>query len=216
MAKQVEAVTRAGAPEELTRGHKKKARTRQQLLETALHLYAQPGCGDLSLNRLADEAGVSHGTVYNHFRTREDLLEAVGIALAEAFSHEVISLSVGMSSGAERLATGVRSFIRKARVDPEWGGALVRVVRYAEGFRTALAAYLRADLQAGQQQGDFHYANEDLAMAMVVAGTAGAIHVLLEGRDAEHHDSAAAEMVLRALGVPAQVAARIAAMPLPE
>jgi AcrR family transcriptional regulator len=48
----------------LTRGHKKKARTRQQLLEAALRIYARKGAGDLALNELAEECGVSNGTVY--------------------------------------------------------------------------------------------------------------------------------------------------------
>lgn len=216
MVKQVDMAGDLEAGEELTRGHKKKARTRQQLVEAALRIFAQRGGQAVSLNRLADEAGVSHGTVYNYFRTREEMLEAVGIALAEEFSHEVITLSIGLSSGAERLAVGVRSFIRKAQANHEWGSALVKVVRFAEGLRSTLAAYMRSDLQAGMQQGDFRYASEELAMSMVVAGTTGAIFTLLEGMELEHHDSAAAEMILLALGVDAEKAARIARMPLPE
>ena len=146
MVKQVDMAGDLEAGEELTRGHKKKARTRQQLVEAALRIFAQRGGQAVSLNRLADEAGVSHGTVYNYFRTREEMLEAVGIALAEEFSHEVITLSIGLSNGAERLAVGVRSFIRKAQANHDWGSALVKVVRFAEGLRSTLAAYMRSDL----------------------------------------------------------------------
>jgi AcrR family transcriptional regulator len=205
--------SQAGA--QLTRGHKKKARTRQQLVETALRLFAQRGGGELSLNRLAEEAGLSHGTVYNYFRTREEMLEAVGLELAEQFSHEIIAISAGVVSGAERLALGVRSFVRKAQADAEWGSAMVRVVRYDEGLRSALAAYVRADLRAGAEQGDFRYPSEELAMAMVVAGTTGAIATLLEGHAVAHHDSAAAEMILLALGLPANKAQAVAHLPIP-
>ena len=97
---------------ELSRGHKKKARTRQQLVNTALKIFAQGGGDALSLNRLADEAGVAHGTVYNHFRTKEELLEGLGIALVEEFSHEIAAASAGLSRGAERVSAGVRSFLR--------------------------------------------------------------------------------------------------------
>lgn len=213
MARQ-EDVASAGAA--VTRGHKKKARTRQQLIEAALGLFVQRGVEELSLNRVAEEAGLAHGTVYNHFHTREDLLEAVGMALAEEFSHEIIAFSVGLVSGAERLAVGVRSFVRKAKDNPDWGRALVRVVRYAEGLRSALAAYMRADLQAGIEQGDFRYPSEEMAMAMVVAGTSGAITTLLEGHAVEHHDSAAAEMILLALGVPAARASTLAHLAMPK
>lgn len=200
---------------ELTRGHKKKARTRQHLVDTALRLFALGEGDELSLNRLADEAGLSHGTVYNHFRTRDDLLEAAGLMLAEQFSHQVIELSTGLTSGAERLAIGVRSFVLKAQADRDWGRALVKVVRYADGLRTTLASYVRADLQAGVKQEDFRYPSEEMAIVMVVAGVAGAIAAQLEGHAVARHDSAAAEMVLLALGVPSERAAYLASLPMP-
>ena len=52
-------MTLSADSEKLTRGHKKKARTRQQLLDAALKIYAHKGAGELALNELAQEAGVS-------------------------------------------------------------------------------------------------------------------------------------------------------------
>ncbi|HCB40298.1 MAG TPA: TetR/AcrR family transcriptional regulator, partial [Gammaproteobacteria bacterium] len=68
--------------EPLTRGFKKKARTRQTLVDAAIRIYAEKGVGALLLNELAERAGVSNGTVYNYFKTREEVLQAVGIELA--------------------------------------------------------------------------------------------------------------------------------------
>ena len=55
------------AEQPLTRGHKKRARTRQSLIEAALRIYARKGVGELALNELAAEAEVSNGTIYNYF-----------------------------------------------------------------------------------------------------------------------------------------------------
>lgn len=202
--------------EELTRGHKKKARTRQQLLDAALRIYARKGAGELALNELAEEACVSNGTVYNYFRTREEVLEAVGLELAVQLSHQVSVASVGVSRGGERLAIGVRTFLLKALDDKEWASALISVVRYADGMRSALAAYLRADLQTGLEQGDFKYVNEDVAMAMVMSATTGAMAAIVEDLAIEQHDSIVAEMVLLALGTSTAKAKRIAHLPMPE
>lgn len=216
MGKQVVPEDELAAGEELTRGHKKKARTRQQLIDAALRIYARAGVGELALNALAEEAGVSNGTVYNYFRTREDVLEAVGIALAEQLSQQILAVSVGVTAGVERMAIGIRTFLRKAQKDRDWASALVSVVRYAHGMRSALAAYVRADLHMGLTQGDFKYANEELALVMVVSATTGAMAAIVEGHIEEHHDSIVAEMILLALGVSAQKAKRIAALPIPE
>lgn len=205
-----------GAEAELTRGYKKKARTRQQLIEAALRIYAHKGVGELALNELAEEAGVSNGTVYNYFRTREEVMEAVGVTLAEALSRQVTAVSVGVSHGAERMAIGVRTFLSKAEADPQWASALVRIVRYAEGMRSALAGAVRADLQLGLRQGEFRYADEDIALAFVVSATTGAMAAVVEGVVPPHHDSIVAEMVLLGLGVTTQKARRLATMPMPS
>ena len=72
---------------------------------------------------------------------------------------------------------------------------LITVVRYAEGMCSALAT----DLQAGSRQGDFHYAHEEMAMA--ISATLGAMNLLVEDGEVEHADRIAAEIVLRAMGV---------------
>ena len=92
--------------------------SQQQRLDAALRIYARAGIGDLALNILADEAGVSNGTVYNYFRSREQVLEAVGLELAVQLSEQILTVSEALDSGAERLSIAVRTFMNKARTDP--------------------------------------------------------------------------------------------------
>jgi AcrR family transcriptional regulator len=51
-------------------------RNRERILEVAKNAFAQSG-GDVSLDDIAKSAGVGPGTLYRHFPTRGDLLEAV-------------------------------------------------------------------------------------------------------------------------------------------
>ena len=188
---------------------------RQQRNDTTPRIHARAGVGDVAFETFAEEAGVSNGTVYNDSRSREAVLEAVGLELAVQLSEQILTVSEAVDSGAERLSIAVRTFMNKARTDPDWTRALITVVRYAEGMRSALATYLRADLQAGRRQGDFHYAHEEMAMSMVISATLGAMNLLVEDGEVEHADRTAAEMVLQALGVPAEKAKGIAGLPLP-
>ncbi|WP_214415215.1 TetR/AcrR family transcriptional regulator [Sphaerisporangium fuscum] len=52
------------------------ARNRDKLLATATQVYAERGL-DAPLEEIARRAGVSIGTLYNHFPTREALFEAI-------------------------------------------------------------------------------------------------------------------------------------------
>ena len=51
--------------------------TRQALLSTALKLFSQQGIAATTLKQVAQEAGVTHGAVYWHFRNRADLLQQI-------------------------------------------------------------------------------------------------------------------------------------------
>lgn len=200
----------------ITRGHKKKARTHQTLIEAAMRIYARTGVGDLLLNELAEEAQVSHGTVYNYFKSREEVLEAVGAQLATEFSHQISAASAGIESGAERMSIAVRMFIERAKRDPEWASAVVRVYQYDKNIRSAIINYVRVDLQQGTTQSLFKFKNEDLAVVMVVFATLGAMVVVLEGLEVENIDSLFSEMLLMGLGASPAKAHRIANLNLPS
>lgn len=200
----------------LTRGHKKRARTRQGLLDAALRVFARQDVAATALQDLAAEAEVSTGTIYNYFRTREELAEAVGIALAGDFSETISALSEGIDSGSKRLAIGVRMFVLRAQSDPQWASALLRVIHYDQAMHSTLAGHVREDLRGGLAEGVFNYANEDIALDLVIAGATGAIRATLEGRAPQDQDILLSEMLLRALGASPAKARKIAALPLPQ
>lgn len=199
----------------LTRGYKKKARTRQMLVDAAIRIYAEKGVGELLLNELAEQAGVSNGTVYNYFKTREEVLQAVGIELANQLSHRVTAVSQGIDNGAERVAVGVRMFIQQGRQDPIWAAAVIRVFQYDRNIRSIVAENLRGDLQVGLRQGIFRFEDEAIAMGFVASVTTGAITGILDGFDQPNYDSVIAEMLLLGLGVTPAKGHRIAQQPLP-
>jgi len=70
-----------GAPKRqpTARMQRKRARTREHVLEVAERLYAESGQGDPRMEDLADAANVSIGLIYDHFGSKD----GVGLALAE-------------------------------------------------------------------------------------------------------------------------------------
>ncbi|MBD9427825.1 TetR/AcrR family transcriptional regulator [Pseudomonas sp. PDM15] len=199
----------------LTRGHKKRERTRQSLIEAALRLLARKEVGEVALLEVASEAEVASGTIYNYFRTRDEVIEAVGIALADKFSETISALSIGVNSGALRLAIGVRMFIRRAAADPTWASAVIRVVHFDQAIRSKIANYVLVDLRAGAEEGVFSYLDENIARDLVVSCVVGGMRAVIEGRGIQEHDSQVAEMVLKALGATPARARKLAHQPLP-
>ena len=205
----------AAAPEPLTRGHKKRERTRRGLVDAALRLVARKEVGEIALFEVAAEAAVSNGTIYNYFRTRDEVLEAVGIAMAAEFSDAISVLNAQVQCGAQRLSIGVRMFVCRAAADHQWANALLRIIHFDQAMRSRLADHVLGDLREGLRAGTFAYEDEGVALDVVLSCTTGAMRSVVEGRAVAEHDLRVAEMVLQALGVTPARARKIAGKPLP-
>ena len=57
--------------------------TREQILETSLHLFLQRGCKNLTMDEVASENGISKRTLYEMFKDKSSLLEESIISLHE-------------------------------------------------------------------------------------------------------------------------------------
>ena len=192
-----------------------RARTRAALLEAALRVFARRGSGAAAIHEITAEAGVANGTFYNYFRSREELVEAASLRLAEGLSEDITASSAAVSDPAERVAIGCRRFLLRAGEDPTWGFALLRVWVQAASLGERVNAAVLRDLRAGRRRGRFHYASEQAAADLVQGSVLAAMRRVLEDGARDGHASAVAALVLRGLGVPGSEADAIARGALP-
>ena len=88
-----------------------KENTRSLLLKTAKQMFAENGLLNVKTLAIAKKAGLSHGTLFSHFKTREVLLETV----IESFGLEVagqINILVNQNSNLEDI---LRSHIKSIK-----------------------------------------------------------------------------------------------------
>ena len=65
--------------------------TRDLILEAVTRLVSEDGVHEFSMQRVAELAGVSHRTVYRHFASREELLEALAVWLNDCMPRPLSS-----------------------------------------------------------------------------------------------------------------------------
>lgn len=64
-------------------------KTRQQLLDAALEMFYQHGVTNTSLQAIAEQAGVTRGALYWHFKNKEDLFDALFEQHFEPFLQQI-------------------------------------------------------------------------------------------------------------------------------
>jgi len=99
-------------------GQAQKAKTRATIIQAAIPIFARHGPDIPVIDDFVKAAGVSRGTFYNYFQTTRDLLEATMEQISNDLIETIIPAVVHEPNPVIRLATAVRMFYRKARLDP--------------------------------------------------------------------------------------------------
>jgi AcrR family transcriptional regulator len=123
--------------------------TRRRIVEATASLHAERGIAATSMKGIAARAGVSVGTVYHHFPTYADAIDACGAYTAERVPAPTEAIFEGTSSRAERvgrLAAALFDYYERipalssVRRDRHLAESLQRVVEWEADNRLALAA----------------------------------------------------------------------------
>src|ERR1700730_18951018 len=127
----------------------RREQTRTKVVAVAGALFARQGVDSTRINEITDEADVGFGSFYNHFDSKEAIVEAVVVETVAAQGAAVSSLTAGLDDPAEVVAAAHRYFVKLARSDPEWGWLLIRLdVSQKIGLR-ALGPFAQRDLERG-------------------------------------------------------------------
>ncbi len=210
MAIRIEETAAAG------RAERRRAEARDRLIECARALIARKGIDETTIADITEAADLAIGSFYNHFRSKEDLVETLVATAIETHGQALDAQVAALTDPAERFAICIRHTIRMADHDPVWAWFAVRAGLYVREFELSLGPRLLRDLQQGIEAGRF--TPRDLRSSLVVIGgaTVAAMQGRLIGALEEPADHFVAEHLLRMLGLDAAEAERIASLPIGE
>jgi TetR/AcrR family transcriptional regulator, transcriptional repressor for nem operon len=87
------------------------AQTRERLINTGLRLAERTGLAGLSVNLLVEEAGVSKGSFFHHFRDRASYLLAMHGNFHDRLREEILSAIGQLPPGVPRLLTASQTYL---------------------------------------------------------------------------------------------------------
>lgn len=197
-------------------GGGKRERTQAQLIQAAVKVLAARGLAAATINEVAQVAGMTTGTVYNHFASKEELVQRIAVTLAEGLCRAIDDSYSHITDGAERMAIGQRRYLWLAAVSPAWALMGLDVLAASPQVLEDLQKYPLADLRLGVKQKKFKVPSEAAAMDMINGLVTTAMRRVALGLAPPNHDVACTAMLLRGLGLPAEEAAEVAKRPLPD
>ncbi|MCB2013399.1 MAG: TetR/AcrR family transcriptional regulator [Sphingobium sp.] len=199
-------------------GEMRRAKMRNRLIAAGAKVIAERGSQKATIDDFITEAEVSRGTFYNHFSTREQMLEAIWTSRGHDPFEAILTACRSISNPAEHLSAVTRLVLQEAMRDPTLGWLIIALSADVSTVNEDLREYPLPDLVAGQAAGVFHF--DDLACAadMVVGTVRAGLHVLLSETRESHYIDSMSKLLLIALGVVRADAHRIShsALPIPD
>jgi AcrR family transcriptional regulator len=207
--------TASGAPRS-DRHSRRREQTRAKLVEAARALFARGGVDSTPISEITETADVGFGSFYNHFDSKEAIVEAVlGETIAEQ-GEALDAVTRQLDDPAEVFAVAGRYFVNLARTDADWAWLLVRLDLSHDIMLRSLGPFARRDLARGIRSGRFHVPNEEVALLAIGGALLAVMRAVLDGRAPKGADRHHAEGVLRVLGLSAEEAAEVARRPMPR
>ena len=80
--------------------------TRSQLVAIATRMFAERGYEDTSIEGVLREAGVSRGSLYHHFASKEALFEAVAEEVETSVGTQTLAAAAGADGPVPRCGPG--------------------------------------------------------------------------------------------------------------
>jgi AcrR family transcriptional regulator len=162
-----------------SRRARKKRRTRREIYEAAMALFAESDFDSVTISSICERADVGRGTFFLHFPTKSALLFEFSQRVAEEFS---AGLSEPRDSARAELEALVRRIAAAFSAQPE---VMLGMLREFSTSREALAFgavhgwafpdLIAAIVERGQKRGEFRANIDPRLAAAALLSTSGAI-----------------------------------------
>ena len=184
----------------------------EQIVEAAIAVFSRLGFHKARMDDIAREAGVSKGTLYWYFESKDAITKALLQRLCEQEVQEATTMLVAEGSVSERLLALTRQlagrFEQQEKLIPiihEFYATATRdpmVQRTLAGYIQAYREPLAALIQQGIERGEFHLPDADSAATIVGAIFEGlALLWMMDPQTVRWHDTFALAMQLLLAGM---------------
>jgi AcrR family transcriptional regulator len=119
---------------------RKGAATRARLVKAAKAVFEEDGFLDARISDIAERAGLSHGSFYHYFDSKEQVFREVAMELATLLQGPlgtIIFEAGSTASAAERVRQGSREFLRSYQEEAAIIGVIELVCRYDQELNNA-------------------------------------------------------------------------------
>ena len=112
----------------------KKVITREAIIQAAIEVFSKKDFKTASISEIARKAGVADGTIYQYFKSKEELFFSIPIEKTNEFRSQLELHLEGISGAFNKIRKFVWYFLYFFKTNPEYGRILMLEMRVSKGF----------------------------------------------------------------------------------
>lgn len=197
-------------------GRERRARTRAKIVAAAFDVFGDEKGLYARIEDVADKAGVTRATFYNHFTGMAELREALTFEVTHDFLNAVTKTISQMPDARDRSACAVRFYLHRARTDRRWAWSMMNLSAAGLIFGAETFSQAEQTVREGLEEGVFPLPSVTLGRDLLLGTTLAAIGSIVRGNVPDDYPETVAGYILFGLGVPMEDARARARQRLPS
>jgi AcrR family transcriptional regulator len=199
-----------------SRAERRKRHNREALLVAGHHVMASKGIDAATMAEIAERADVGAGTVYNYFKSKDDLAMCVMERVMDLLAKRIEAVTNTFEDPGQVYAFGIRTVMETATTDHRWRWLLRRSEVIADAMYRIMGPYAIRDIRNAVASGRYRTEDPALAWRMATHAIVGYSLAICDRKIEPDKIDEAVVNLLGMVGVPRDEAWEIARRPTPE
>ncbi len=170
---------RPGVEEDAAPVMTKKILKRESILRAAIDVFSKKDFRTAGVAEIARKAGVADGTIYQYFKSKEDLFFSIPIEKTKEFRQELELHLEGISGALNKIRKFVWYFLYFFKTNPDYGRILMLEMRVSRSFvETETYGFLKQSVSQvldiiteGQDEGVIRKDTDSYILRHLILGT---------------------------------------------
>ena len=144
---------------------------KMEITATAAKLFKQRGYSAVTMRDLAQEMGIKAASLYNHIKSKQEILELILIQIAEEFTSSMQSILISENSNIQKLESVIHLHVKMASENPNGMAVLFNDWMHLENnrdyylhLRQQYEDNLKAIINSGIEQNEIKAVNPEIVM----------------------------------------------------
>lgn len=161
---------------------RRQRRNREALISAARIVMSEKGVDGATMLEIAERADVGAGTVYNYFKSKDELAIAVLEEMMSDLSLRIEKVTNTFEDPAQVYAFGIRNVLETATQDVRWKQLLNRSEVIADATFRRMGPFAIRDLRNATAAGRFHVRDPELVWRLATHAIVGVSLAITNGQ----------------------------------